>query len=82
MSSEPINNYLDAMWLERGLSENTLAAYRRDLQAADGWLAERSKSLMSATSADLHDFMAERLGPDKVSSRSAAPELNVSNRAA
>ena len=65
------------MWLERGLSENTLAAYRRDLQAADGWLAERSKSLMSATSADLHDFMAERLGPDKVSSRSAARWLSA-----
>ncbi len=65
------------MWLERGLSENTLAAYRRDLQAADSWLSRRDKNLMTATSMDLHEFMAQRLGPDKVSSRSAARWLSA-----
>ena len=27
-----IDEYLDSIWLERGLSEHTLAAYRRDLR--------------------------------------------------
>ena len=30
--------YLDALWLQRGLSENTLAAYRRDLTQTEHWL--------------------------------------------
>ena len=30
--SDPlIEQFLDAIWMERGLSENTLAAYRNDL---------------------------------------------------
>lgn len=75
--SDELDTYLDAMWLERGLSENTLAAYRRDLQAAQTWLDGRGKTLMSASAIDLHDFMAQRLGPDKVSSRSAARWLSA-----
>ncbi len=74
---DELEAYLDAMWLERGLSENTLAAYRRDLQAAQTWLQARGKGLMSATAADLHDYMAQRLGPDKASSRSAARWLSA-----
>ena len=30
-----IARYLDAQWMEKGLSENSLAAYRRDLEACD-----------------------------------------------
>ena len=30
-STEEINAYLESLWLERGLAENTLSAYRRDL---------------------------------------------------
>ena len=26
-----VEQFLDAMWMERGLSENTLASYRNDL---------------------------------------------------
>ena len=42
-----IDQYLDEIWLERGLSENTLSAYRRDLQqlqrALDGPLLDASE---------------------------------------
>jgi integrase/recombinase XerD len=30
-ATDEIDHYLETLWLERGLSENTLAAYRRDL---------------------------------------------------
>ena len=33
-----VDVFLDALWMERGLSENTLAAYRRDLQQFEDWL--------------------------------------------
>ena len=72
-----IERFLDALWLERGLSENTLAAYRRDLQTVESWLVERHKTLMDASPVDLHNFMAERLGPQQASSRSAARWLSA-----
>ena len=33
-----IDRFLDAIWMERGLSNNTLAAYRNDLYAFVVWL--------------------------------------------
>ena len=36
-----VSKFLDAVWMERGLSANTLAAYRADLTALARWLAER-----------------------------------------
>ncbi|MEM7097091.1 MAG: site-specific tyrosine recombinase XerD [Pseudomonadota bacterium] len=48
-----ISRYIDALWLERGLSENTRAAYRADLEFAAQVLAERGKSLNTATEGDL-----------------------------
>ena len=55
-----IQQFLDAVWLERGLSDNTLSAYRRDLQALAAWLAEQG-SLQALTRADLLAYLAHRL---------------------
>jgi len=33
-----LDRFLETLWLEDGLSDNTLAAYRRDLQGFLGWL--------------------------------------------
>jgi integrase/recombinase XerD len=55
-----IAEYLDAIWLERGLSENTLAAYRRDLSYLAGVLETRGRRLADATEADLQRSVAER----------------------
>ena len=38
-SSQPsIDSFVDALWLEDGLSTNTLQAYRRDLTLYARWL--------------------------------------------
>ena len=55
--SAAIDEYLEAMWLAKGLSENTLAAYRRDLAALESNLG---KALLDATAADLMAVMANR----------------------
>ena len=54
-----IETFADALWMERGLSRNTLAAYQSDLRAFAGWLArERGHGLVVAVRADLLDYLA------------------------
>jgi len=56
-----VSRFLDAVWMERGLSTNTLAAYRADLTALSRWLNERQTPIMRTTRADLQDFIAYRV---------------------
>jgi integrase/recombinase XerD len=56
-----IARFLDAVWMERGLSSNTLAAYRADLVALHRWLSERPLTLAQCARADLMDFIAARV---------------------
>ncbi len=71
-----IQRYLDALWLERGLSENTLQAYRRDLSQASAWLASRGKTLSQATYLDLTECLSHRFEAG-VGARSAARWLSA-----
>jgi integrase/recombinase XerD len=52
-------DFLAYLEFERGLSRNTLAAYRTDLLQFGGFLAERERDATSATPADLSDFLAD-----------------------
>lgn len=53
-----IERFSDALWMERGLSANTLAAYQSDLRAFAGWLAqERERGLAEARRSDLLDYL-------------------------
>ncbi|MCS6948315.1 MAG: site-specific tyrosine recombinase XerD [Steroidobacteraceae bacterium] len=56
-----ITRFLDAVWMERGLSANTLAAYRADLTALSRWLAERNIPILQTSRADLLAFIAARV---------------------
>jgi len=56
-----ITRFLDAVWMERGLSSNTLAAYRADLVALARWLSARHVTLPKTGRADLMDFIAARV---------------------
>ena len=55
-----IGRFLDAVWMERGLSSNTLSAYRADLVALSRWLAQRNLVLVRTARADLLAFIAAR----------------------
>ena len=61
-----IDRYLDAAWLERGLSRNTLAAYRTDLVLLSRFLTVGEVGLIGATRDDLLRFLT---GSDTVSAR-------------
>jgi integrase/recombinase XerD len=56
-----VSRFLDAVWMERGLSSNTLAAYRADLVALSRWLSTRNVAIMHTTRADLLGFIAFRV---------------------
>ncbi|ROW62626.1 site-specific tyrosine recombinase XerD [Cronobacter malonaticus] len=56
-----IEQFLDALWLERNLAENSLSAYRRDLSMVVEWLHHRRLSLATAQSGDLQTLLAERV---------------------
>lgn len=57
-----IERYIDAMWMEKGLSDNTLGAYRRDLRQFHEWLArEAGATITGASKADLQAYLGARL---------------------
>lgn len=55
-----ITRFLDSLWLESGLSRNTLAAYRADLEALAGFLADDGLTLDGARRQHLQQFMGLR----------------------
>ena len=68
-----VQEFCDALWLEDGLSANTLAAYRRDLSLLATWLSGRAQtesggSLELATEADLQAYVAARHADSRASS--------------
>lgn len=59
--AQEIERFLDALWMEGGLSENTLAAYRNDLRGLALWLtAQGAAGLVAATREQLMDYLAHR----------------------
>ena len=56
-----IDRFLDALWLEKGLSDNTRDAYRSDLALFNGWLDERGARLVEAGREVILDHLAWRL---------------------
>ena len=79
-STDPaVSRFLDAVWLERGLSPNTLAAYRADLTALARWLGERKVPIVNTSRADLQDFIAWRVR-EGARPRSTARQLSSFRR--
>ena len=55
-----IDAFIDAIWLEEGLSRNTLSAYRRDLTLYGGWLQASGKAIDATSESDLQAYFAAR----------------------
>lgn len=55
-----IDAFIDALWLEEGLSRNTLAAYRRDLSLYRSWLATTGQTLNGTLEQDLQAYFAHQ----------------------
>jgi integrase/recombinase XerD len=67
-SAALIDAFIDALWLEDGLSKNTLSAYRADLVGLAQFLAQQGKRLQDAHEENLHAYFAKRIAASKSSS--------------
>ena len=80
-ASDPlIEQFLDAIWMERGLSENTLAAYRNDLTGYARWLdTQQNSTLLTVGREQIQAYLAHRVSI-KASPRSTARLLSTLRR--
>lgn len=51
-----VEQFLDAMWMERGLSENTLVSYRTDLSKLLAWMEKNNYRLDFISLSGLQDY--------------------------
>lgn len=57
-----LDEFCDVLWLEDGLSKNTLESYRRDLRQFAAWLDKHGTvGLLAASKADLLGYLAHRM---------------------
>ena len=74
-----IESFLDALWMEHGLSQNTLSAYKNDLANLGLWLKQNKSSLVQASQLNLQAFLAHRFEQGS-KNRSAARLLSSMRR--
>ena len=76
-----LNAYLRHITIERGLSEHSIAAYRRDLNAYIDWLRERGiESTEGITQAVVAEFIAERSAAEPPPAATSLARLQSSVR--
>ncbi len=74
-----IEQFIDAIWMEQGLSVNTLAAYRNDLSSFALWLQQNIKNTLNASEVDIQNYLAFRY-EQGTKNRSAARLLSSLRR--
>ena len=77
--SEIAEQFLDSLWLESGLSGNTLSAYRSDLTGFETWLYKKGLDLKNASRAELLGYLAANVRQG-LSPRSSARRLSTLRR--
>ena len=66
MSTKIIEQFIDHLWLEDGLSKNTLNSYRFDLSIFVSWLAETKKiELLDVSELEIQEFLAFKFPTSK-----------------
>ena len=73
-----VDAFIEALWLEDGLSPNTLAAYRRDMQGFSQWLEAQDLHLDNAGEQDVQGYFADRF--DQTRASTANRRLTVLRR--
>lgn len=64
-NSAQLDTFIDHLWLEDGLSKNTLESYRADLSQFAAWLAKRNTQIMRANQADIQQYLAVKFPQSK-----------------
>lgn len=56
-----IDNFCDSIWIEKGLSKNTIESYASDLNQLSKWLSSKDKTMKACTEIDINMFLAEKI---------------------
>ncbi|MEW6563652.1 MAG: site-specific tyrosine recombinase XerD [Pseudomonadota bacterium] len=76
-----LDEFSDALWLEDGLSRNTLDSYRRDLEKFSGWLTEKQgRTLLQASHADIQAYLGYLVTQQKAKATSTGRSLSSLKR--
>ncbi|MFA5370739.1 MAG: site-specific tyrosine recombinase XerD [Sideroxydans sp.] len=79
--TELLDEFSDALWLEDGLSRNTLESYRRDLDKFAKWLErQRGCDLLAATHSDIQGFLAHLVSGEKAKATSTSRTISSLKR--
>ena len=60
-----LDTFIDHLWLEDGLSKNTLDSYRADLSQFHDWLLSNKTTLLDAKQADIQQYLAVKFPQSK-----------------
>lgn len=74
-----IDGFIDRLWMERGLSQNTLVSYRSDLMGFARWLVPLNLNLVKAQRGDIQSYLAHKIA-DSARPRSTARLLSSLRR--
>ena len=74
-----IDGFCDQLWLQDGLAQTSLTAYRRDLAAWSTWLAQRGRSLFVVDKSDVEAWLAAQFAA-KAKATSVARRLSTLRR--
>ena len=61
VNGQALEAFIDHLWIEYGLSKNTLNAYRADLVQLDAWLSHSGSHLLKAQRHDLLGFLSYKV---------------------
>ena len=79
--AELIDEFSDSLWLEDGLSRNTLESYRRDLAKFAVWLRKsRGAGFLQATHADIQGYLGEMIAVEHAKASSTGRALSSLKR--
>ncbi|MGC2458853.1 MAG: site-specific tyrosine recombinase XerD [Gallionellaceae bacterium] len=80
-NSALLDEFSDSLWLEDGLSRNTLESYRRDLNKFTAWLEHRGRaSILETTHADIQGFLAHLVTGEEAKATSTSRAISSLKR--
>jgi integrase/recombinase XerD len=81
MNADLLDEFSDSLWLEDGLSRNTLESYRRDLNKFATWLEQqRGVPILETTHADIQGFLAHLFTQQKAKATSTGRAISSLKR--
>jgi integrase/recombinase XerD len=80
-NAELLDEFCDNLWLEDGLSRNTLDSYRRDLTKFAAWLEkQRGASILQTTHGDIQGYLANLVVVQKAKPSSTGRNISSLKR--